>query len=248
MNLKLGDKSSIVVKLQETLKQKGFYKLKIDGEFGSGTEKALKEYQTSLGVFPSGVVGPWVAEKLGLTNKIIKPKKTIALTAGHSNQDPGAVSGIHKEAVISADFRNEIAKRLRSKGYNVFTDGEGHVNLRLSEAIKVAEKADVAIEFHLNAFSNPAAGGVEVLAHAKDKLLSQNICEAISRILEIPVRGSEKGWKPENSGQHSRLGFIRAGGIIVESFFITNPEELQKYLKRKSELYDAITEAIIKSL
>lgn len=248
MNLKLGDKSTLVVKLQEALKEKGFYKLKIDDEFGSGTEKALKEYQTSLGVFPSGILGPWVAEKLGLTNKIIKPKKTIAITAGHSNQDPGAVSGLYREAVVSADFRNEIAKRLRSKGYNVFTDGEGQVNLKLSEAIQVAKKADIAIEFHLNSFSNPAAGGVEVLAQQKDKVLSQNICAAISKILEIPVRGSAKGWKAENSGQHSRLGFIRAGGIIVESFFISNPTELQKYLKRKSELYDEITEAIIKSL
>ena len=153
MNLKNGDKGVAVTRLQLALKNKGFYKLKIDEDFGPGTEKALKEYQISLGIFPSGILGPWVAEKLGLTNKIIKPKKTIAITAGHSNQDPGAVSGLYREAVISADFRNEIAKRLRSKGYNVFTDGEGQVNLKLSEAIQVAKKADIAIEFHLNSFS-----------------------------------------------------------------------------------------------
>ena len=248
MNLQYGHQGSSIITLQLALKNKGFYALKIDGDFGPGTDKALKEYQVSLGVFPSGILGPWVAEKLGVTKTMVKPKKTVAITAGHSNQDPGAVSGTYKEAVISSDFRNEIAKRLRLKGYTVFTDGEGLVNLTLSDAIKVAKKADVAIEFHLNASSNPSAKGVEVLAHEKDKVLSQNICEAISKVLETPSRGSEKGWKAEGSGQHSRLGFIRAGGIIVESFFITNNQELQKYLDKKSKLYDAITEAITKNL
>lgn len=38
----------------------------------------------------------------------------------------------------------------------------------------------------------------------------------------IPVRDNAGGFEPENSGQHSRLGYVREVGIILELFFISN--------------------------
>ncbi len=55
---------SDVVELQELLNAHGF-NLKVDGDFGSRTEDALKRYQRKMGLRIDGVVGPetWFALK-----------------------------------------------------------------------------------------------------------------------------------------------------------------------------------------
>lgn len=47
-----------------------------------------------------------------------------------------------------------------------------------------------------------------------------------------PLRG-DKGWKAENSGQHSRLAYVSNGGIILELFFISNDDELTLWQQKK---------------
>lgn len=172
----------------------------------------------------------------------------VVITAGHSNTDPGAVNGNITEASIVTDMRNMIALYLERKGVTVVTDGAGSENQTLSSAIKLIPKGKVAIEFHCNAFHLPTAGGVEALAQPKDKVICQKLCEAVSDVMGIPVRGAAGGFKPENSGQHSRLGYVRGGGVILELFFISNPTELATYQAKKwlvaRELADVIADHV----
>lgn len=248
--LKIGSKGQEVKNLQAALKSKGYNLGLVDGDFGEKTESALKSFQIKLGVTPTGELGPWISEKLGLlkvTNEIkpVTTKKLITITAGHNNKDPGAVSGTYKEADIAVEFRNGVAKRLRAAGYTVLTDGVDKENETLNNAVKLAKSAYLAIEFHLNAAVSKQAKGVEALSLNKDKAICQSLCEGISKVLETPVRGVDRGWKSQSSGQHKTLAFCQAGGIIVESFFITNDDELQKYFARKEELFDRIAKDII---
>lgn len=161
----------------------------------------------------------------------------ILLSAGHSDTDPGAVNAQgRKEADIARDMRNMVALYLqRDTNYRITTDGVSMTNKPLREAVKLVGKGkhDIAIEFHCNAFNSSKAKGVEALASTDDKELSQRLCKAVSEVLDTPVRGSEGGWKSEGSGQHSRLAFVRAGGIILELFFITNPQELEMWDAKK---------------
>jgi N-acetylmuramoyl-L-alanine amidase len=157
----------------------------------------------------------------------------FTITAGHGAGDPGAVAFGRKEADIAVDMRNMVTLYLERAGHTVFNDGDGKENKSLSEAIKLIAKSPIAVEFHCNAFDKPTAGGTEVLAQTKDKQLSKDICAAITKHLGNKVRGSEGGWKSEGSGQHSRLGFVRNGGLIVELFFITNPTELEAWDAKK---------------
>lgn len=244
--LQKGSKGTDVKALQTALKNKGYDVGTIDGVFGAKTDVALRAYQESLSITPTGVLGDWVATKLGL--RTVSSKKLITITAGHNDKDPGAVNGSYKEAFIAVDFRNEVASRLKKAGYDVLTDGEGTKNESLSNAVVLAKQADLAIEFHLNASANKSARGVEALSQTKDKVLCQMLCKGVSEILDTPIRGADGGWKAQDSGQHSRLAFCEAGGIIMESFFISNEAELQKYFTKKEELFDRIASDILKYL
>ena len=155
--------------------------------------------------------------------------KTIAITAGHSNTDCGAVGiNLRKEADITVEMRNIVASYLKSAGVPFITDGVGKDNQPLSTAINVAKSANFAVEFHCNAGS-ATAKGVEVLGNPAHKVQAQALANAVANALKTTVRG-DNGYKPEDSGQHSKLGYISKGnGVILELFFITNAYELSQY-------------------
>lgn len=168
----------------------------------------------------------------------------ITVTAGHSNKDPGAVNGLFREADIAQEMRNMVALYLRQKDIAVKTDGEGKGNLPLPAAIKLISGSKAAVEFHCNAFPKPTAGGCEALSQPKDRALSQRLCKAVSDVMGIPTRGTDGGWKNEGSGQHSRLGYVRNGGIILELFFISNPTELAVWQDKKWSVAKAVAEVL----
>lgn len=169
--------------------------------------------------------------------------KIVTVTAGHSNTDPGAVAHGRTEADIACEARNIIVSYLKTFGLVTRSDGTGTTNMPLGTAITLAKGADVAVELHCNA--GPAsARGVEVLSKESDKALAQAIAQAIHGVTGIPLRGI-KGWKPEDSGQHTRLGFISKGnGLIIELFFISNTAELALWDAKKWLICKAIAEAI----
>jgi len=55
---------SDVLKLQESLKKAGIV-VGADGEFGPGTDKAVKEFQQHKGLKPDGIVGTSTRQQLG---------------------------------------------------------------------------------------------------------------------------------------------------------------------------------------
>ena len=163
--------------------------------------------------------------------------KTLFISAGHGHTDPGASgAGVH-EADIVLEFRDLLANALDALGVQFQRDGREGENLPLSQAVMMAADADIAIEFHCNAFSNPSVSGVETLSGPEHRELGTRICEVVSETLGIPNRGV----KGESSGQHSRLAFISRGqGIIVELFFISNPDDVAKYQRLKMALAEEL--------
>lgn len=57
-NMKLGDSGSDVAEVQRMLKKLGYYKSKIDGDFGLFTEQAVKRFQADNNLQVDGIVGP----------------------------------------------------------------------------------------------------------------------------------------------------------------------------------------------
>ena len=167
----------------------------------------------------------------------------VTITAGHSNTDSGAVNGSDRESDIAQDMRNIVAHYLRAKGITIRTDGEGKWNASLSQAVKLIAGSKIAVEFHCNAATSKSAKGVEALAQTKDKVISQKLCAAVSSVMGNPLRG-DKGWKAENSGQHSRLAYVSSGGIILELFFISNDAELEIWKQKKWLVGKAVAEVL----
>ena len=56
-SLRFGMKNDQIVVLQTALKKLGYYKKTIDGNFGTGTHKAVKEFQKEKGMTADGSVG-----------------------------------------------------------------------------------------------------------------------------------------------------------------------------------------------
>lgn len=165
------------------------------------------------------------------------------ITAGHGANDPGAVAEGVTEAALMTELRDIVAAKLQQAGHTPITDGGRGTNLPLRYAIGLVPSAATAIELHCNAHSNPQAGGVECVALPRDRLMAQRIAQAIARVLEIRVRG-DGGWIDQEATARGRLGFVRAGGIVVETFFISNPTELARYQARKWLVASAIMGAM----
>lgn len=172
----------------------------------------------------------------------------ITITAGHSNTDPGAVNGSDREADIAQDMRNIVASILRNDyGLTVKTDGEGKGNLPLREAVKLIRGSDVAIEFHTNASANKSATGIEALSTPKNRRWCQVLSKAVADATGWKLRG-EGGFKPDNAGQHSRLAYAQAGGIVFEPFFISNDADLKLFKERKWIICRAMADAVAREL
>lgn len=144
------------------------------------------------------------------------------------------------EADIVLDFRDRLYDFLAERVV-LARDGKPGVNLTLRQACEMAKCHDVAVEFHCNAAASSSATGTETLSAPKDDVFGEQLCAVISETLGIRNRGD----KGEGDGQHSRLAFVRAGGLIVELFFITNPHDLAAYHEKLDALVGAVGQELI---
>src|SRR5690606_15682999 len=114
-------------------------------------------------------------------------------------------------------------------------------NLPLSRAWRMAADHDIAVELHCNAFGRPSATGVKTLSQPEHMELNQTIYTAINNTLNIVNRGA----KDEGSDQHSHLTFVNSDDeIIVELFFINNPDDVAKYQRWKLQLAEVLADLL----
>lgn len=185
------------------------------------------------------------------TNQASKTTLTIVLTAGHGGLDVGAVNTsyqnkTHTENSIACEMRNIIAHILKNDyGMRVKTDGVGKENLPLRQALPLIKGSHLAIDFHTNASANKTATGIECLTLPKNKAIAQKLCQAVADVTGWKPRG-DKGYKPDNAGQHSRLAYARSGGLVFEPFFISNDDDLALWYGKKWLICRAVADAIAK--
>lgn len=161
--------------------------------------------------------------------------KTLLISAGHSNTDPGAVFGGYKEAELATELRDLIVKELDKTPIKILTDGKTGDNKPLREAISLIKSSDLAVEIHFNAAGSAFAQGVESISLKDKKEISQKLSASVSSVIGSRLRG-DSGWIDQSQSARGKLGFVQAGGIITEICFITNTLEMQCYQANKLKL------------
>lgn len=174
----------------------------------------------------------------------------ILISAGHSNTQEGAVSDGLRESAICAELRNLIVNRLKtlSPEAKIITDGVGAQNYSLAEVLRLIrkERPDVAVEIHLNASEKKGVSGVECISLNTPKrvALSKKLAKSIASVLEIKLRRAE-GWMDQADSKRGSLGFVNAGGVIIELCFITSPEDMAKLHTRKDLVADIVARVLL---
>lgn len=168
------------------------------------------------------------------------------ISAGHGAGDPGNTASGRREADIAVELRNIIAHKLRAAGHDVTTDGGLRENWGLVRAIALIVTGRTAIEIHTNASDNPASKGVEVIGNNAQATLCRRMAQGIAKVLGTTVRrdGGFFSYPQLVKEQGRNLGFVRRGGIIVETFFQSNAAELAAYDAKKWLVAQAIVDAL----
>lgn len=162
---------------------------------------------------------------------------TLFSSAGHHNNDPGAI-GVNgrKESIEAIEFRDLVNKELKRLGENVVQDDDNDTLGQYLGKINPTDK-DVVVEFHFNAY-NGKATGTEVLvsdnANDRSKSMAKELVDGYARIMGIENRGV----KTESQSARGKLGLMRKKGAValVEICFIDNLTDMKSYDSNKVNL------------
>ena len=111
VNLKKGSKGDEVKELQKLLKEKKYYDGKIDGEFGSLTEKAVKKLQKAQGNTQDGWFGKKTCQKLN--------QKSNTKTTTPKSKTPVS-DAIYKVGGIKIEGHRSLYKNFGKMKYKLY--------------------------------------------------------------------------------------------------------------------------------
>ena len=132
--LKKGAKGSEVKKLQQRLKELGYYKSTCDSEYGNVTVTAVKAFQKKNGLTADGVAGASTLKKLYSTSAIGANGKTEQEEEKEEPKDDGTLKqGAKGDAV------KKVQQRLKALGY-YSNSIDGDYGYRTVEAVKAFQK------------------------------------------------------------------------------------------------------------
>jgi len=170
---------------------------------------------------------------------------SIFVSAGHggfegSLRDSGAIAFGTTEAQELILIRDLLVPELRQRGISTFSVPD---TLSLVETIawinNRCQPGDVAVEMHVDAFSNPQVRGASAFyigSNPKRKADADLLLNGyLRRCPEIPNRGA----KPDTEAGVGSLGFCRRVNIpslLIELGFLTSPDDLRILQTRRRDV------------
>ncbi len=106
--LKLGANGNEVRELQTKLKALGFYKGSVDGDFGAGTEAAVKAFQKQYKLTQDGIAGKTTLAKLATAKTTARPTAT-------PTPKPTAVPVVKDDTYLRLGDSGSEVKRMQSR-------------------------------------------------------------------------------------------------------------------------------------
>ncbi|GEK59906.1 hypothetical protein CHL76_14230 [Marinococcus halophilus] len=152
--------------------------------------------------------------------------KTIALDAGHGDNDSGAsANGLYeKELVYDVAYRTK--QRLEQAGADVIMtrNGDDYIELQERAAIANRNNADIFVSVHANAASSTYAEGTETYHYPtsdEGQRLAFNLQESMVDEFDSDDRGVK-------SANFSVLRNTAMPAALVELGFVTNSREAER--------------------
>jgi len=176
-------------------------------------------------------------------------KKLICLNLGHGGKPPyydsGAMSddGKTQEHLFNEkEFVPLLEKEFKARGLDVVTLEQNRSFGELPSRIN-ATNADVLISVHSNSYSKTSTG-TEVLYYSPSKR-SKALAEILDRKIVGVLKLADRGAKGMFVGRGSAiLHFTKMPAVILEPFFISNPNDLARVRECLPELAKAIADGV----
>ena len=165
----------------------------------------------------------------------------VYLNPGHDlMKDPGAVNDHLQltEATLANHLGWAVKDRLEEEGIRVRKGQSDYLFDICNDANRCG--ADLFVSLHFNAFNGHATGTETLVSYTPESvILGQNIQSRLCNALELPDRGIK---------ERMELLVIRATimpAVLVETCFIDNDHDIERYFERKDEVADAIAQGIL---
>ncbi len=257
-----------VLALQRRLLELGFNLRRVDGVYGPGTERAVRELQRSVGVPADGSCGPATFKALTrLSPKVTGgradslrdaervheagprlPGKIVVIDPGHGDADRGCCSNGLCEADVAFDLASRIEGRLAATGVRVFlTRGRDSCPDDVSRARFANETdADVVVSLHVDEHPNDVASGVATYYYgtAADPLRSSSLGERFAGLVqrEIVARTDLVDCRTHPK-TWELLRYTRMPAVRVELGYVSNPGDALRIAD--PGFRDVVAEAIV---
>jgi N-acetylmuramoyl-L-alanine amidase len=260
---KLGDRSlkvesplmrgDDVAALQARLIDMGFNPGRVDGFYGPVTEKAVQEFQKSVGVKIDGICGPGTVIALmrlmrtvtgGAPTQAIREKRGPALADKVIVLDPSSRSDI---AEITFDLAQKIEGRLIALGVSVFLTRSASSTPSESERIAFANntEADLVISLSVDSYPNEKAHGLSTYFYGNDlhgihSLVGEKFAtivqrELIARTDLLNTRTHAKTW--------NLLRLTKAPTVLLEIGYISHPKDASRLAD--AHFRDVVAEGLV---
>jgi N-acetylmuramoyl-L-alanine amidase len=231
-----------VATLQSRLIEMGFNPGRVDGFYGPLTEKAVQEFQKSVGVKIDGICGPGTVISLmrlmrtvtggapvQLRDQASREKRGPALSDKVIVLDPSSRSDI---AELTFDLAQKIEGRLIALGVSVFLTRSANSAPTPQERINFANntEADLVISLSVDQYQNEKAHGLATYFYGSDthgihSIVGEKFAtivqrELIARTDLLNARTHAKTW--------DLLRLTKAPTVLLEIGYATNPKDASR--------------------
>jgi len=160
------------------------------------------------------------------------------LVAGHGGSpfDPGAIGNGRREADITRDIANRVARDY--EGVTLYPQTR---NLFVSRDWGFFQAGDRVCEIHLNAFGDTSANGTETFTSTNATATARTHATALHNRL-VGIGWRNRGTKVANFQNINVLSGRGVHAILTEICFITNANDMALYNKSLDAVARAIAE------
>jgi N-acetylmuramoyl-L-alanine amidase len=260
-----------VADLQRRLSDLGFDPDRVDGVFGTRTDRALRDFQRNYGLVPDGVAGPttfkaltqlrravvggrahllredhrWERSRTGVADKV------VVLDPGHGGAlDPGGIVDDLAECDLTHDIASRVEGRLAALGVTVLltrgrsSDVQDSLEQPARAEFANTTDADVVVSLHVDACQQRAASGVAGFYYGNDQHgASSPLGQHLASVLldEVCAR-TDLTHLRAHPRTWDLLRLTRMTAVRIELGYLTNDHD--RALLREPSFRDAVAEAL----